>query len=168
MVYNELCHKEIDWGKAMKRILITLTALGMIFIASITTAKNEPYSTTINVSLSPDNKLREKIGLWYCTNPGTDLIGKTTPLTNRSQTKSVDLECESFGFYPLAPKRIIDKYVPPARVGINTLNYIRDSSCELIFNNKTYTLPYGEIVTIPKRNIQSNNNASISCKRLND
>ena len=76
----------------MKRILITLTALGMIFIASITTAKNEPYSTTINVSLSPDNKLREKIGLWYCTNPGTDLIGKTTPLTNRSQTKSVDLE----------------------------------------------------------------------------
>ncbi len=152
----------------MKQVLITLTALGMIFIVSITTAKNEPFSATIKVSLSPDNKLREKIGLWYCANPDTNLIGKTTPLTNRSPTKSVDLECESFGFYPLDPKRIIDKYVPPARAGINTLNYIQDSSCELIFNNKTYTLPHEEIVTIPKRDIQSKNDAIISCKRLHN
>ena len=27
MVYDELCHKEIDWGKAMKQILITLVAV---------------------------------------------------------------------------------------------------------------------------------------------
>ena len=27
MVYNELCHKEIDWSKAMKQILITLVAV---------------------------------------------------------------------------------------------------------------------------------------------
>ena len=27
MVYNELCHKEIDWSKAMKQLLITLVAV---------------------------------------------------------------------------------------------------------------------------------------------
>ena len=31
MVYNELCHKETDWSKAMKQILIKLTALGLLF-----------------------------------------------------------------------------------------------------------------------------------------
>ncbi len=31
MVYNELCHKEIDWSKAMKQILIKLAALGLLF-----------------------------------------------------------------------------------------------------------------------------------------
>ena len=27
MVYNELCHKEIDWSKEMKQLLITLVAV---------------------------------------------------------------------------------------------------------------------------------------------
>ena len=27
MVYNELCHKEIDWSMAMKQLLITLVAV---------------------------------------------------------------------------------------------------------------------------------------------
>ena len=31
MVYNELCHKEIDWSKAMKQILIKLASLGLLF-----------------------------------------------------------------------------------------------------------------------------------------
>ena len=36
MVYNELCHKEIDWSKAMKQILIILVAvmLGSTAISS--------------------------------------------------------------------------------------------------------------------------------------
>ena len=31
MVYNEICHREIDWCKAMKQILIKLAALGLLF-----------------------------------------------------------------------------------------------------------------------------------------
>ena len=31
MVYNELCHKEIDWSKAMKQILIKIASLSLLF-----------------------------------------------------------------------------------------------------------------------------------------
>ena len=40
MVYNELCHKEIDWSKAMKQLLITLVAVVLGITAMSSYAKD--------------------------------------------------------------------------------------------------------------------------------
>jgi len=52
MVYNELCHKEIDWSKAMKQILITLVAVVLGSTAMSSYAEDD-YK--LRVSDNPDN-----------------------------------------------------------------------------------------------------------------
>ena len=48
MVYNELCHKEIDWSKAMKQILITLVAVVLGITAMSSYAEKSDYTQFLN------------------------------------------------------------------------------------------------------------------------
>ena len=41
MIYNELCHKETDWSKAIKQLLITLVAVVLGITAMSGYAKKE-------------------------------------------------------------------------------------------------------------------------------
>ena len=59
MVYYELCHKEIDWGKTMKQILTALVAvvLGMSVIISSVFASSDHQR--------PDNKIIQPVQCEY-------------------------------------------------------------------------------------------------------
>ena len=61
MVYNELCHKEIDWSMAMKELLITLVAVVLGITAMSSYAKDDHKqrqdAKTVNVlERKGDNK----------------------------------------------------------------------------------------------------------------
>ena len=56
MVYNELCHKEIDWSKAMKQILITLVA---VLLGSTAISSYAKDNHTARVGDKPVNVLIE-------------------------------------------------------------------------------------------------------------
>ena len=51
MVYNKLCHKEIDWGKAMKQLLIALVAVVLCITAHAQTTDDSTNTTCVNPTL---------------------------------------------------------------------------------------------------------------------
>mgnify|MGYP001257305250 CR=1 FL=1 len=140
-----------------------ISCLVIFFIPLACLSEINVPAIQVSFQIADKSKLK-KLGLWVCVRPNTPDIGKIVPLVVSSPKRiTLTTDCRSFGFYPF-PYHGTGAYVPPAAMGLNTLNYMRGSVCELEFNNTIYPLAYGHVITIDKKNVHPKNNASVSCR----
>ena len=98
MVYNELCHKEIDWSKTMKQLLITL--VGIVLVSTVLSSyagkcKGEKVRACSKVSLSECGHNTHYIHLirTKCNEDGDDC----REIHYSKQCKKIDSTCRNAG-----------------------------------------------------------------------
>ena len=101
--------------------------------------------------------------VWVCTNPGSSNIGETHLLSDKRGVIDLELGCNSFGFFPVNPKKAIGKYVEYKKIGMNALNDHGNIGCTLNFNGHMFALPSYDTVYIQPKYVHKSNTAVVHC-----
>ena len=142
----------------------SLSLILALFFPIIISAKDD--SITVSFKMNNDSDI-DRLSVWLCDSSDEYLSGYSELLTKQKPLIKEPLSCNSLGLYPFHPKhQSQDRYVQPATVGINVLNYFPVKTCHVRFNKHNYTITPQKTIKIDRTIIQPNNSVIISCNTI--